>query len=433
MNHHVISLFQVDYEVNVIPNDDGSLCATYPWNIVLIEGEKGSRDLSMNVDKVRDTIHVSKLSRVRNRFPAPVIYFNGKCVCRSATLSNGVEVFVKSPMTFLSNNTQLESEVDMASTNPSVMDFHRKSDIEWMQALGISRICDLMVEDAKRVLGFAVCSSEKNDKYERYRDFDISVMPYPGVEFFKDVKQTTPFLQYDWSKSKYLPDFSLAYRKIDLSQARTRNCDVVTLTKNYIKCLLYMICDPNEKSLLVHCITGWDRTPLFISLLRLSLWADGKIHKSLNALQMLYLTLAYDWMLFKHQLSHRQMRGEDIFGFCFEFLKFMTTDDFSIDFIQSVFQKTGDHSIDIESEDPSNLKNRERSGSVKLQIKSKFLIQEDYNGPSERKYETVVTEQSKSERKARLDQIRFEFLRVQTTFLRPNIPKSKPILNWFPF
>lgn len=29
----------------------------------------------------------------------------------------------------------------------------------------------------------------------------------------------------------------------------------------------------DDGGLLVHCISGWDRTPLFISLLRLSLWA----------------------------------------------------------------------------------------------------------------------------------------------------------------
>ena len=28
-----------------------------------------------------------------------------------------------------------------------------------------------------------------------------------------------------------------------------------------------------EGGILIHCISGWDRTPLFISLLRLSLWA----------------------------------------------------------------------------------------------------------------------------------------------------------------
>lgn len=49
--------------------------------------------------------------------------------------------------------------------------------------------------------------------------------------------------------------------------------------------------------------SGWDRTPLFISLLRISLWADGEIHQSLSAEEMLYLTVAYDWLLFSHQLS----------------------------------------------------------------------------------------------------------------------------------
>lgn len=29
----------------------------------------------------------------------------------------------------------------------------------------------------------------------------------------------------------------------------------------------------DSSGLLVHCISGWDRTPLFVSLLRLSLWA----------------------------------------------------------------------------------------------------------------------------------------------------------------
>jgi len=53
-----------------------------------------------------------------------------------------------------------------------------------------------------------------------------------------------------------------------------------------------------ETGVLVHCISGWDRTPMFISLLRLSLWADGVIHKSLSATEILYLTLAYDWYMF---------------------------------------------------------------------------------------------------------------------------------------
>jgi len=57
-----------------------------------------------------------------------------------------------------------------------------------------------------------------------------------------------------------------------------------------------------DGGILVHCISGWDRTPLFVSLLRLSLWAEGAIHQSLSALEILYLTIAYDWFLFGYDV-----------------------------------------------------------------------------------------------------------------------------------
>lgn len=62
----------------------------------------------------------------------------------------------------------------------------------------------------------------------------------------------------------------------------------------------------------------------------MSLWADGVIHQNLNVHQMLYLTIAYDWMLFGHQLKDRIMKGEDIFVFCFYVLKYLVDDEFSI-------------------------------------------------------------------------------------------------------
>ena len=65
--------------------------------------------------------------------------------------------------------------------------------------------------------------------------------------------------------------------------------DLVVLTQNYLKLLLAYLRE-RESGLLIHCISGWDRTPLFVSLLRLSLWADGKIHKSLDADQVNYKT-----------------------------------------------------------------------------------------------------------------------------------------------
>ncbi|GFR32351.1 myotubularin-related protein 14, partial [Trichonephila clavata] len=104
--------------------------------------------------------------------------------------------------------------------------------------------------------------------------------------------------------------------------------DLVKLTQNYLKVLITYIVE-GTSGILVHCISGWDRTPLFISLLRMSLWADGMVHSSLSPIEMAYLTLAYDWYLFGHDLPSRLKVGEEILFFCFEFLKFITSDEFS--------------------------------------------------------------------------------------------------------
>lgn len=110
-----------------------------------------------------------------------------------------------------------------------------------------------------------------------------------------------------------------------------RSWDVVKLTQNYLRLLIYFIRE-SDSSILIHCISGWDRTPLFMSLMRLTLWADGEIHKSLSAMEITYLTVAYDWFLFGHNLTDRLNKGEEIMFFCFQFLKFITDDKFSINY-----------------------------------------------------------------------------------------------------
>lgn len=67
-----------------------------------------------------------------------------------------------------------------------------------------------------------------------------------------------------------------------------------------------------------------------MSLVRMSLWADGVAHKGLNSYQIIYLTLAYDWLLFGHHLEDRLSNGEEILFFCFYMLKYLTRDDYSI-------------------------------------------------------------------------------------------------------
>lgn len=62
----------------------------------------------------------------------------------------------------------------------------------------------------------------------------------------------------------------------------------------------------------------------------MSLWADGVIHTSLNAYQILYFTIAYDWLLFGHDLQDRLSKGEEIFFFCFFFLKHIQDEEFSV-------------------------------------------------------------------------------------------------------
>jgi hypothetical protein len=82
----------------------------------------------------------------------------------------------------------------------------------------------------------------------------------------------------------------------------------------------------SDSSILIHCISGWDRTPLFISLIRCILWADGLAHQSLNEEEFLYLTLSYDWLLFSHQLHNRLQKQEEIMYFCFYFLQHVEED-----------------------------------------------------------------------------------------------------------
>ena len=43
---------------------------------------------------------------------------------------------------------------------------------------------------------------------------------------------------------------------------------------------------------------GWDRTPTIIALLRLSLWADKIVNPSLDVEEIIFLSVAYDWISF---------------------------------------------------------------------------------------------------------------------------------------
>ncbi|XP_034477908.1 myotubularin-related protein 14 [Drosophila innubila] len=308
-----------------------------------------------DIQRMRELVTMAKYARCRQRFAVPVIMFRGKYICRSATLSVMPETYGRKVVDYaydcLSGNYAApngeENEAD--TTDESLINHINdqsqsqfsydeviKSDIQLLHTLNVSTIVDLMVENRKIKYFMAVSSSEKADPNKHYKSFNLLSLPYPGCEFFKKFRDNNYMaknLHYNWKQSFNdaninIPNLGPA-ADIDIIWPEYREWDLVSITQNYLRATLKYI-QEDKSGLLIHCISGWDRTPLFVSLVRLSLWADGLIHQSLNALQMAYFTLAYDWYLFGHQLPDRLKRGEDIMFFCFHVLKFITDEEFSI-------------------------------------------------------------------------------------------------------
>ncbi|TPP63703.1 Myotubularin protein 14 [Fasciola gigantica] len=178
-----------------------------------------------------------------------------------------------------------------------------------------------------------VTSSEKADPHNRYHDFEIIPMPYPGSEFFRvwrDSGYLMRGLKFDWEQP--MVEVILRAESIrktllsaDIEWQRYKTWDVTTLTTNYLKLLLGLLFE-GSGGISVHCVSGWDRTPLFISLMRCLLWADDLVHQSLSPFEMLYVTLAYDWFLFGHKLRTRMEMGEEILRFAFSYLAEVASD-----------------------------------------------------------------------------------------------------------
>lgn len=356
-------LFAKDYRFSIVNNTNGELCNTYPSRIIFLEGEKGSAsdensekpdDENNNINdaaRYRERVLRARVARCRTRFPVPVILVDGKFICRSSTLACGKEIYPRMSYDYLfldeptdtdRENRNMVDEYEEIDDSPpplepseidqdlndeeSIVGECRTYDVQLLRDLSITNICDLMMEDRKVKLAMYVTSSEKADKRNRYKEFNILSMPYPGCEFFQKFREHDYHgekMRFDWMQSYIKRKLQLPrdfLTTLDVDWERYKEWDLNTLTQNYMKVLIKCISE-GTSNLLIHCISGWDRTPLFISMLRLSLWADGKIHQSLTPLEMLYLTVGYDWFLFGHQLSCRISKREEIMNYCFHFLK----------------------------------------------------------------------------------------------------------------
>ncbi|CAD7076801.1 unnamed protein product [Hermetia illucens] len=348
---------------------------------------EGTTDLS----RLLTIIPQAKFARCRKRFPVPVILFRGKYICRSSTVSLNMEssgrrvleiasqkvgdisdtirnvcsklvgggekngnlqkesgngnsnsevsttsssTYSSRPASEISSDEQPDYEVlDLSVLNNDPV---YKYDLDLLKALDIGAIADLMVEMKKVKFWMFVSSSEKADEMNRYAGFEIISIPYPGCEFFKIYREHSyeaRQIRFDWDQNFVDAEISIPANRITQSLQfdwrQYKRWDLVEITQNYLKIILKYIQDLN-KGILIHCISGWDRTPLFISLVRLSLWADGLIHKSLTAAEITYFTVAYDWYLFGHQLPDRRAKLEEILFFCFDFLKYIETDDYQV-------------------------------------------------------------------------------------------------------
>ncbi|XP_046880712.1 myotubularin-related protein 14 isoform X2 [Hypomesus transpacificus] len=393
-----LELFGRDYKYSVIHNTNGEVCGHYPRQIVFLEYEctepnKDRFESTVQISKLQDLVNRSKMARCRGRFVCPVILYNGKHICRSSTLAGWGELYGRTGYNYIfsggTDDTWAESEEvledDIAVRNGEVQLFDkvRGLDIKLLRYLSVRYICDLMVENKKVKFGLNVTSSEKVDKAQRYADFTLLSVPYPGCEFFKDYKDrdyTAEGLVFNWNQDFVDAPLTIPTcftKNLNIDWSEYQSWDLVQQTQNYLKLLLHII-NNDESGLLVHCISGWDRTPLFVSLLRLSLWADGAVHSSLEPAEILYLTIAYDWFLFGHMLPDRLTKGEEIFFFCFNFLKHIVSEKFSA--VKKQRRKNSQFKdTDFTVDDLCQLKSRDR-GSVTSLSSDFSLITDDAGG-----------------------------------------------------
>lgn len=123
-----------------------------------------------------------------------------------------------------------------------------------------------LLENLKQLfcLVLSVTSSEKVDKENRYKDFTLVSLPYPGCEFFKEFREhdyTPKGLVFDWYQNYVdapisVPEDSIS-RQLLINWDKYTTWDLVKLTQNYLILILRYLRDSNC-GILIHCISGTD-------------------------------------------------------------------------------------------------------------------------------------------------------------------------------
>lgn len=96
--------------------------------------------------------------RCHARFPVPAIFYRGKYVCRSGTLSRGYEIIYRSATLGgrseeEENFEEVEKAEPMTTDEWAVCNRARNEDIALLKCLNVDTIVDLMVENMKEKYG----------------------------------------------------------------------------------------------------------------------------------------------------------------------------------------------------------------------------------------------------------------------------------------
>ncbi|KAJ5070403.1 myotubularin-related protein [Anaeramoeba ignava] len=394
IQHKIEIILSLDDNFEVINNFQHSFCPSYP-NSILIWGNENIFDSKKeSMDDLNQIIRKSRLGRARNRFPISVISIQNKIIARSSTISSEKELFFKA-------NTKLKNFLNEKEINQIKKEFEnqkaknfekikiRRADVSLLNQLKIVYIMDLMVEYEKKKFGFIVSSSEKKiiNDFPEYQQFQISCCPYPGIELFRNIsenKYSGENIKYNWENSRNNVEVSISpflqeinlIKEIDFS--KFKEWDLLKLTQNYFMLFLLMVSDPHpNRGVNIHCISGYDRTPLFISILRCSLWADGVIHQSMSVDSFLYFCIAYDWMLFSHLFKKRLEKRAEILAFSFQFLSEIQSQSFSFNHFQQIWSQHINNSKIQNSNENDNLDLSSNSQIIDNKTNFQQILQED--------------------------------------------------------
>jgi hypothetical protein len=163
------------------------------------------------------------------------------------------------------------------------------------------------------------------------------------------------------------------------------------------------------------------------------LWAEGLAHQTLTTDQILYLVVAYDWLLFGHNLVKRLNKGYEIFFFCFFVLEYLKNEGLSFRWIPLTKEDkrsypSSNHSLEnsrvtFDNNNNNNINHKKINNNNNNNKETPAICQNVDIRAFDR---NDITEQRlKEERRNRITSIRQRFIHFYMKCVYPKSPKRK--------